>query len=166
MLDRENFFVYDNEPRDARRAGLEPLRYRVHSTPESAPPPAGGGGVRVGCCTHSCFSDKAPPPGFVFFAHGSCAELRFIALAENRQTRTHACVSALAETGRLADAVILCLDTHQDHTPRRGQSSESADGQTQHRIEHGQLTAALELPLQLPHIVVLSRAAQAAADRT
>jgi hypothetical protein len=27
MLDRENFFVYDNEPRDARRAGLEPLRY-------------------------------------------------------------------------------------------------------------------------------------------
>ena len=123
MLDRENFFVYDNEPRDARRAGLEPLRYSgTHGTPESAPPPAGGGGVRVGCCTHSCFSDKAPPPGFVFFAHGSCAELRFIALAENRQTRTHACVSALAETGRLADAVILCLDTHQDHTPRRGQS--------------------------------------------
>lgn len=114
MLDRENFFVYDNEPRDARRAGLEPLRYRVHSTPESAPPPAGGGGVRVGCCTHSCFSDKAPPPGFVFFAHGSCAELRFIALAENRQTRTHACVSALAETGRLADAA---SNTMLGHTP-------------------------------------------------
>ena len=55
MLDRENFFVYDNEPRDARRAGLEPLRYSgTQYAVESAPPPAGGGGgVRVGCCTHS-----------------------------------------------------------------------------------------------------------------
>lgn len=122
MLDRENFFVYDNEPRDARRAGLEPLRYRVqYGTPASAP-----AGRRRRCGVLHAFvfiSDKAPPPGFVFFAHGSCAELRFIALAENRRTRTHARVSAArAETGRLADAVILCLDTHQDHTLRRGQS--------------------------------------------
>ena len=49
MLDRENFFVYDNEPRDARRAGLEPLRDSGTQYAGVRPaPPAGGGGVRCG----------------------------------------------------------------------------------------------------------------------
>ena len=91
MLDRENFFVYDNEPRDARRAGLEPLRYRVqYGTPASAPP-----GPRRRCGVLHAFvfiSDKAPPlqdSCFSRMAHAlSCASS--LLRKTGGRARTHA----------------------------------------------------------------------------